>query len=120
MYADYLYYQEVYYGALISTEDWPRLAEEASAAVDRLTYGRLKEGTEVTDPVKRAVCAVAEVLYAHRLEESPGNIKAETVSGDSVTYESAQSTRRRREVEKVDAVDRYLLRSDPLRSAVSC
>lgn len=118
-YANYSFYQGAYFGSLISADDWPALSAQGSAEIDRLTFGRLQHGAAVTDAVKMAVCAVAEVLYTHRLEESPGNIKAETVSGDSVTYESAQSTRRRHEVEKVDAVDRYLLRSDPLRAAVS-
>lgn len=40
IYADYAYYTDTYGGKAVSAEDFPRLAAEASAYLDRVTFGR--------------------------------------------------------------------------------
>ena len=75
MYADYDFYQRAYQGNLIPETAWPAVARDASAYIDRITYGRLRHGATVTDDVRMAVCAVAEVVYAHQQRECRAGIQ---------------------------------------------
>lgn len=119
MYADYVFYVEAYGGENIPPLDWPRISRHADAYLDRLTYNRMKNGAVVTDAVRMAACAVAEVM--HRYEETqtanPAGIKSESVGGQSVTYEDVAALSERYEAELLEAVDLWLPRSDPLRYA---
>lgn len=119
MYADYAFYAGIYGGDLISSLDWPRISCHADAYLDRLTYNRLRNGAVVTDAVRMAACAVAEVM--HRNEETqtakPAGVKAESVGGQSVTYEDAAASSERYEAELLEAADLWIPRSDPLRYA---
>lgn len=91
MYADYVFYVEAYGGEGIPPLDWPRISRHADAYLDRLTYNRLRNGAVVTDTVRMAACAVAEVMHRHEETQTanPVGIKAESVGGQSVTYEDA-------------------------------
>lgn len=117
-YADYQYYTEIYCGALTLDQFTPAV-RDASAYIDQITYGRLREGAQVTDAVKMATCAVAETIAknAGRQEQQAAGVKSETVAGHSVTYEDASACLRRQKAEMADAVNRWLLLSDPLRYA---
>ncbi len=119
MYADYVFYVEAYGGENIPPLDWPRISRHADAYLDRLTYNRLRNGAVVTDAVRMAVCAVAEVM--HRYEETqtanPAGIKSESVGGQSVTYEDAISSAARYDADLMGAADLWLPRTDPLRYA---
>lgn len=119
MYADYAFYQGAYHGALITAEEWPRLCTEASAYVDKITYGRLKRGWEVTDAVRMATCAVAEVIQQQAGTQAAraAGVKAENVDGYSVTYDGLQAALCERDMQRADAAGQYLLLSDPLRYA---
>lgn len=77
-YADYDFYLNVYYGNVITPEDFQRLSERASEYVYSATKG-LAEKVQGRDmeAVQKAVCAVAEVL----LDESIMNASA--FSGES-------------------------------------
>lgn len=65
-YADSTFYSDSYYG-IVLTEHLDTWLERASDELDILTHHRLEHSmpTEQTDKikVKKAVCAVAEVLY---------------------------------------------------------
>lgn len=119
MYADYVFYTGAYCGEAISPVDWPRIARRADAYLDRLTYNRLRNGAVVTDAVRMAACAVAEVM--HRYEETqtanPAGIKSESVGEQSVTYEDAISSAARYDADLMGAADLWLPRTDPLRYA---
>lgn len=66
-YADYEFYQTSFFGNVVPESDFMRLAERASDFIDRLTFDRLADGLPSDDRqqkrIKKAVCAVAEMLY---------------------------------------------------------
>ena len=119
MYANYVFYVEAYGGEGIPPLDWPRISRHADAYLDRLTYNRLRNGAVVTDTVRMAACAVAEVMHRHEETQTanPVGIKAESVGGQSVTYEDAAASSERYEAELLEAADLWIPRSDPLRYA---
>lgn len=122
MYATYEDYTGTYYGTLIAEAEWNRYEQEAAAYVDRLTYDRLISYPEkVTDSVKKAVCAVADVLKRQDDAEAEVNkhlgINSFSNSGYSESYSSPQSIKSYYDSQKLDAVDLWLPRSDPLRYA---
>nr|DAK69148.1 MAG TPA: Head Tail Connector Protein [Caudoviricetes sp.] len=66
-YADYEFYIKSFFGNVVPESDFMRLAERASDFIDRLTFDRLADGLPSDDRqqkrIKKAVCAVAEMLY---------------------------------------------------------
>lgn len=82
-YADFVYYRSDFGGRVISSEsDFNSVIGKASAYIDRITFGRSKEKAE-TEEVKKAACAVCEVMYQN---ESRYGISSENNDGYSVTY----------------------------------
>lgn len=119
VYADYPFYTETYGGTAVDAARWPALALRASAFVDRLTYGRLAAGADVTDEVRMAVCAVAEVEAALAEAEAGGGrgIAAENNDGYSVSYESGAARAEAARRDRLAAAELFLRRGDPLRYA---
>ncbi|MFQ9519164.1 MAG: hypothetical protein ACLU4W_04970 [Acutalibacteraceae bacterium] len=119
MYANYAFYIEDYGGELISSLDWPRISCQADAYLDRLTYNRLRRGSAVTDAVRMAACAIAEVIERHRKQQevNPSGIKSESVGGQSIAYEDAATLIAQYDTALLDAADLWLPRTDPLRYA---
>lgn len=119
VYADYAFYTDTYLGTAIGIDEWPALALRASAYLDRLTFGRLKEGAAITDDVRMAACAVAEVVQRHQtaLAVRADGVKSENTDGYSVTWEDSAAGPAHYDAEQLAAADLYLLRSDPLRYA---
>lgn len=66
-YADYQFYTEKYYGDTVPESDFPKYAERASDRIDAITFDRLVNGfpdeERAVTKVKKAVCAVSDVLY---------------------------------------------------------
>ena len=66
-YADYQFYTTTYYGDTVPESDFPKYAERASDRIDSITFDRLVNGfpeeERAVTKVKKAVCAVADVLY---------------------------------------------------------
>lgn len=118
LYADWDYYTGVYGGNLDGDCFFPA-ARDASAYIDRLTYGRLKHGAPVTDEVKMAVCAIADVIAEDKVrkQQLEAGIKSESVAGHSITYEDRSTAARQLKNNMRTAADLYLLPSDPLRYA---
>lgn len=86
-YTDYDFYKNVYMGDQISSEDFPRLAERASDYISAMTQGISdRVNGKDMEAVKKATCAVAEVIQ----NESRMNSKAFS-SGQSVSSESVGS-----------------------------
>lgn len=97
-YADFTFYEETYLGTAIAEADFPRLALEASAVIDRLTYDRaaavVTAGTDA-DTIERiglATCAVAEALQAQANQRD--GLTSERVGSYAVTYASPTSRAR--------------------------
>lgn len=93
-YCDYEFYRDVFLGNAISADDFPRLSERASEYVSGVTKGL---SDRVSGPallaVRKAVCAVAEVLQDEERMNAGGFSGAgaktsETVGGHSVSYAS--------------------------------
>ncbi len=90
-YTDFDFYEDTYLGNAIAEADFPRLALNASAVIDLLTFNRaaaiVTAGTE-TDTIEKielATCAVADVLK--KIEDSGGQVvQSESVGRASVTY----------------------------------
>ncbi len=84
-YADFDFYENVYYGDSITDADFSRLAERATEYIDALTFERLVDGLPTDEraqtKVKKAVCAAAEVLYDIEIAEKVGRYAAGTASG---------------------------------------
>lgn len=110
MYADEAFYLMKYYGKIIpknKSNDIYRFLERASDELDTITFGRLLTAFPTNEAhaakVKKAVCAVAEVLY--RIEEhqkaadahkdSSGNyvgaISSIKAGEESITYAAVNS-----------------------------
>ena len=91
-YATYDYYVETYLGTSISSTDFSRLILRASAAIDRLTFGRVPaiilENTdaELIDKIKMATCAVAEEIQTNEKSDNTDGIASERVGNYSVSY----------------------------------
>ena len=79
----------------------------------------MKNGAVVTDAVRMAACAVAEVMRRHEETQTanPAGIKAESVGGQSVTYEDAATLSAQYDAALLDAADLWIPRTDPLRYA---
>lgn len=88
MYADFAYYTSAYCGALLTKETFPAAERQAAAYIDCLTFGRLQRGAAVDDAVKKAVCAVAEVVdrYTRARAERPAGLSAANTDGESESY----------------------------------
>lgn len=102
MYADYGFYASVYYGVVISEDDFPRLASKASDFIDYYTKDKAATATDETIvlAISKACCAVAEkmleVEQAQRLrakyvsgELTDTGVKSETVGSWSRSYATA-------------------------------
>ena len=92
-YADYAYSTETYGGKAVSAEDFPRLAAEASAYLDRVTFGRAEEHSE-DDRLKICCCALCDILTATadtggmvKQSESVGSWSYSLASGSAATAE---------------------------------
>lgn len=93
MLADYNYYQEVFFGDIIPTEDEFNVV--SSRASDKLA----QFGIIVTnqDALKKCCCAIAEAIYGYnklyKYGSSQGKINSESVSGYySVSYGSTSQS----------------------------
>ncbi len=90
IYADYTYYTATYGGKAVSEEDFPRLAAEASAYLDRETRGRAAENSD-DDRLKICCCSLCDILSA--TEDSLGAVKqSESVGGWSYSLASGSDT----------------------------
>lgn len=85
MYADYNFYLNAYYGDAIAEEDFPRLSERASDYVRAATGGisDTVDGPQL-EAVKKASCAVAEVLLDESIMTAALYSGGQAVSSETV------------------------------------
>lgn len=99
VYADYEFYTTQYLGTAISEAAYDALALQASAEIDRLTFGRVApivtagEDADLIERIGMATCAVAETLQAQAGSGADG-ITSERVGSHSVTYAAPTSHQR--------------------------
>lgn len=66
-YTDFEFYTRKYYGDELTEENAPKWLERASDVIDNITFHRLEQGLPEEETqavrVKKAVCALAEILY---------------------------------------------------------
>lgn len=87
MYADYAFYSGVYGGSAVSEGEFPRLAAEASAYIDRVTFGRAEQLPE-KERLQWCCCDLVELL--HSSADTGGAIKqSESVGSWSYSLNSA-------------------------------
>lgn len=96
MYADYSFYRSPFGGSFLSEAEFPALERRAELHIDLITLGRLRH-QPITDQVKMAVCAVAEVLKRYeqteRAAETAVGLKSENNDGYGVTYQDPAAAR---------------------------
>ena len=81
-YIDYAYYTDVYGGKNVPSDEFDRLAEIASMAIDAAAYCDIDTDAEYINDVKRATAYEVDTIYAYGGEsvaygESSANIVSE-------------------------------------------
>ncbi|MBQ7957217.1 MAG: hypothetical protein IJ279_04185 [Clostridia bacterium] len=89
MYADYKYYIQDFKGGVIpSAKDFLTAEANAGRYIEHVTHRRVVGN--VTDDVRNAVCAIAEIEYQTKVRNSKNGIVSESNDGVSKSY--AQET----------------------------
>lgn len=115
-YADFSWYQTEYFGDTVPEGQFLKLSTKASDYIDMITLKRTKNimtagtDTEVILSIKKAVCAVADIMYEHAekiaqiiaadVAMAESNVESESVGKHSVHYAKASSPGTRRALEK--------------------
>lgn len=105
-YADYDFYQSVYMGNQISSEDFPRLAERASDYITAMTRGVSdRVNGKDLEAVQKATCAIAEIVQNEsrmtgKAFSAGQAIASETVGSWSKSY--AATTLSANEIEYIE------------------
>lgn len=84
-YTDYGFYLNSYFGNVIAEDDFPRLSERASEYVYSVTKGLCEkvQGRDL-EAVKKAVCAVAEIILNENIMDAQAFSGSQAVSSESV------------------------------------
>lgn len=137
MSASFDYYQQTYYGEILTAEDFPRYIKRADSYLDYITAGKVSDylGDDTTgldaailDKVRMAECAIADQYLV--IEESKktvaaesasgGAIASETVGSHSVSYRSGFETAQAAESEVYNIANRYLAWTGLLFRGIPC
>lgn len=119
-YCDYEFYTTEYLGNVITEADFPRLSQRASDKIDVITFDRLAEGLptdeRVAKKVKKAVCAVAELMLdyenANSTMRNNGGLVVSSVSSgsESISYKTdAQISEKEHNIEIRQVATDYLI-----------
>ena len=113
MLASYEFYRNVYYGEILTAEDFPKYATRADAYLSELTYGRYTDTTlpETTiTAVKMAECSVADLCFSTESQSAVSSaISKETVGSHSVTYRTGSDATKTLSARIREVAERYLL-----------
>ncbi len=119
MYADFEYYSSAYGGTTVPEKSWKHFAVRAGAYIDSLVFGRIKSDTDISESVRMATCACADVLFlwdgTQSFESRNAGIKGETSDGYHVDYADPDATFNMLSAKIYAAADMYLPISHPLR-----
>ncbi len=108
-YADYTFYTTEYFGNAVPETDFPRCAERASDWIDTITFDHIQteelaEEEKAMKRIKKAVCAMAEILYQADLAQrqainiasctgatgNSGIVTSRSAGSESISYASPQ------------------------------
>lgn len=131
MIADYAFYTDVYYGDVLTEDNFPKYAARADSYLESLTLGRYADDSlsaSVITAVKLAECEVAEqCLLADEAATrefaaaaGDGVYASESVGAHSVTYRSGAELAAQAEARIRGIVTRRLGRFGLLYRGVSC
>ncbi len=113
MIADYEFYCNVYFGEILTTEDFPKYATRADAYLHELTYGRYADPNlpeKTITAVKMAECSVADLCFTTEAESAVSSaISKETVGSHSVTYRTGSDAAKTLSARIKETAERYLL-----------
>ena len=115
-YADFAYYTETYFGTVIAETDFPRLALQASASLDAMTFNRAASVTDEADldKLKMATCAVAEEINTIALDGGDDGVVSERVGTHAVTYRRGASKQMTHDQRYLAAASVYLTSTELL------
>lgn len=107
-YATYDYYRTTFMGSVIKDcATFDSVLVEAEAYIDRITHGNIKE---VSDAVRNATCAVAEIICKQAQDEE-ATVASESVGNHSRTYTVVKKSAADREAEKHRKAALFLART---------
>lgn len=107
-YVTYEWYTNTFKGKAIPNADaFDGVIAEAEAYIDYITRGKI---TEPSDEVKKATCAVAEVIHAQAQDGAP-TVSSESVGNHSKSYTQKTISTAEREAEKARKARLYLSRT---------
>lgn len=107
-YVTHSWYKETFNGVTIPDEQsFNGVIVEAEAYINYITLGRIKE---VTDAVKQATCAVAEVIFKQANDDA-STVSSESVGNHSKSYTKKTVSTAEREAEKARKAQLYLSRT---------
>lgn len=108
MYADYTYYEKIYFGKSIPPDEFPGAMRTASSLVDRVTFGRVCRMVAVPEEVKIAACAAADCYYRYT-KKMDRDVKSESNDGYSVTYSDVTASGKEAAEEAIARIRDHLI-----------
>ena len=112
MVASYEFYRDVYFGEILTAEDFPKYATRADVYLNELTYGRYMDSSlpEATiTAVKMSECAIADLCFTTEAESAVSSaISKETVGDHSVTYRTGSDAAKTLSARIKETAERYL------------
>lgn len=102
------YYRATYKGTVITDQAaFDGVLVEAEAYINQITRGNIKE---VSDAVRNATCAVAEIIWKQAQDET-ATVSSESVGNHSRSYTVTKKTTAEREGEKFRKAALFLSRT---------
>lgn len=98
------YYNDFYGRTIPNDDDFYSALPEAEAYIKQITGGK---ATEATEEVKKAICAVAEVIYK-QAHDDDATVSGESVGNHSKSYTKKTVSTAEREAEKAKKARIYL------------
>lgn len=94
IYAEYEYYTESFRGSLIpDVGSFIYCARTASQYINTVTFNRIVTENDITEAVRNACCAAAEVCYTSSVSPKVASgITTEKIGDYSVTYGTSESS----------------------------
>lgn len=91
MYADFLFYKNVFKGLVITDETiFESVSERASEYIDVVTFDRINENIlsniVISDKIKRCCCALAEINFQFQSYSQGKKVQSESNGKYSVSY----------------------------------
>ena len=130
MIADYQFYQDEYYGDILTQEEFEKYATRADSYLEQLTMGRYDDdglSEDIVTAVKMAECAIAEQCAMEAKQSlaiyeslGAGTLASESVGAHSVSYRSGAEIKQASMAEIKAIVNRYLGMTGLLYRGIPC